>query len=221
MELITCQHEWVSHCKIKYRVDPPEGFHWENAHYPLSEKLGGMDTVLMWYPDHIVQGCLQTMEYGYPCIYTGRKKIERKILETVYPEYLGLYDQAYRVCQKYSGRRRGLAVHSRKNEEGKSIKAVELGKMMAARNHSRKDELGRSLTALKASAICHAEKNDEGKSVFAVNAARKMNSTMYQDPLHPELGTMNAGCLVQRQRARGIPHGPENRVKVYTEGQGV
>jgi hypothetical protein len=216
MELLTCQHDWVSQCKLRYRVDPPWGYHWEEAHYPLSEQLGGTDTVSLWYPDHIVQGCLQTLEYKYPCIYTGKRKVERKIIEEVYPEYLETYDRAYRVCQAYSGRRRGLAAHSKKDERGKSIKAVELGKMMAKRNHSRKDEFGRSLTALKASSICHAEKNDEGKSVFAVNAARRMNNTMYEDPMHPELGVMSAGCLVQRQKAKGLPHGPENRRKVYS-----
>jgi hypothetical protein len=210
MKLITCQHDWISQCKARYKVNPPKSYHWEDAHYPLSEKLGGTDTTPLWYPDHIIQGCLQTLEYEYPCIYSGKRKVERKIIGEVYPEYLGIYDQAYEMCQRYSGRRRGLASHSKKDENGKSIKAVKLGKLMAKRNHSRKDEFGRSLTALRASSICHAEKNEEGKSVFAVNAARRMNSQLWQSTIDNFIG--NAGNVASHNKANGWD--PNARIRI-------
>lgn len=34
------------------------------------------------------------------------------------------------------------------------------------------------------------------------------------DPVHPELGTHNAGNLVLIQKSKGLPHGPENRRRV-------
>lgn len=59
---------------------------------------------------------------------------------------------------------------------------------------------------------CHAP---EYKGV----GARKTNSTYYIDPDHPELGILQAGPLSRRQRARGLPHGPENRIRVYPADQ--
>ena len=222
MKLITCQHEWVEHCQVRYRCDPPsKEFSFQEAHYPLSERLGEVNTVYLWYPDHIVQGVLQTAELSYPCIYTGKRKSERVILEHVYPEYVELYDQAYSFCQAFSGRRRGLLAHRQKNEDGKSIKAITFGKMMAQRNHSQKDEFGRSVVAMKLNEKAHAKKTPDGKSLLAVEAAARMNSYRYEDPDHPELGRKNPGALVQMQRARGLPHGRENRVRVYQDQERV
>ena len=102
MNLITCQHEWVKHCQQRYRCDPPVGFWFEDAHYPLSRKLGGETTIPLWYPDHIVQGVLQTLEYNYPCIFT-RNTDESRILADVYPDYLDLYWQAVFICKSCAG----------------------------------------------------------------------------------------------------------------------
>jgi hypothetical protein len=102
MKLITCQHEWVEVCTSRYRCDPPVGFWFEDAHYPLSEKLGGTFTVRLWYPDHIVQGALQTIEYNYPCIFT-RNVDELKILTEVYPEYVETYKKAEFISKSYAG----------------------------------------------------------------------------------------------------------------------
>jgi hypothetical protein len=107
MNLVTCQHEWVEQCQLRYRVDPPSGYHWEEAHYPLSRQLGGCETVRLWYPDHIVQGALQTLEHGYPCMDTRKERSERAILQSVYPEYLQVYEEAYYLCKSYAGVLRG------------------------------------------------------------------------------------------------------------------
>jgi hypothetical protein len=42
----------------------------------------------------------------------------------------------------------------------------------------------------------------------------KTNAQKWCDPDHPELGITNAGALAKKQKSRGYPHGPANRVKV-------
>jgi len=41
----------------------------------------------------------------------------------------------------------------------------------------------------------------------------KIQKELYTDPDHPELGCHNAGNLVRKQKARGLPSGKDNRVK--------
>ena len=103
MELILCQHEWVSQCLKRYRCEPPTGYWFEEAHYPLSKKLGGTEIIPLWYPDHIVQGVLQTIEYSYPCIFT-RNVDELQILGSVYPEYISMYRKAEFISRSYAGK---------------------------------------------------------------------------------------------------------------------
>lgn len=54
---------------------------------------------------------------------------------------------------------------------------------------------------------CHAPEH-KGKG------AKVTNSTFWEDPDHPELGILQPGPLVRKQKARGLPHGKENRRKV-------
>jgi hypothetical protein len=42
----------------------------------------------------------------------------------------------------------------------------------------------------------------------------RLNSSLYEDPDHPEIGKHSPGTLAQMQKRKGYPHGPENRVKV-------
>lgn len=102
MEIITCQHEWVEQCQIRYRVEPPLGYHFEDAHYPEPECRNGIETVSLWYPDHIVQGALQTLNFQHPCMHGYRVQKERDILKEVYPEYLNIFEKAYAFCQKFA-----------------------------------------------------------------------------------------------------------------------
>jgi hypothetical protein len=94
--MITCQHEWIEQCQLKYRGEPlPEGEHWEDAHYPTPKCLGGTETVRIWSRDHAVHGPLQSEEFNYPCIWGD----ERILLETYYPEYLTLWEKwKYNLC---------------------------------------------------------------------------------------------------------------------------
>jgi hypothetical protein len=52
--------------------------------------------------------------------------------------------------------------------------------------------------------------NPEYQSECGAKAA----TLKFYDPSHPELGRHNAGNLVQMQRRRGYPCGPDNRVRV-------
>ena len=135
MELITCQHEWVEQCQLRYRVKPPVVYGFQDAHYPLSEKLGGTETIRLWYPDHIVQGCLQTLEFQYPCMDVRSRERARGILERVC-----LYDKAYSFIQRFAATRRGqtaaklgIGVHSEeyKNSEETKRRDIQSGKLKA------------------------------------------------------------------------------------------
>jgi hypothetical protein len=61
-----------------------------------------------------------------------------------------------------------VKLHSKKNEEGKSLKAVK----MAEASHSDRDEKGRSIRMLE----LNSEKNKEGKSVVAVKGSDASNA---------------------------------------------
>jgi hypothetical protein len=104
MQIFYTQREFVEHCLIEYRCNPPVGYHWEDAHYPLPAKDGDT-TIRLWYPHHIIQGCLQTIELQKPCIHGSKRHKERVIIEKEFPEYLPLFDQAILVLQSYAGKR--------------------------------------------------------------------------------------------------------------------
>jgi hypothetical protein len=80
----------------------------------------------------------------------------------------------------------------------------------AKKCHEKKDEKGRSLHGLM---VYNKNLANVPKEVLQ-EYARILNETKYYDPDHPELGERSAGSLARMQKARGYPHGPENRVKV-------
>jgi len=55
----------------------------------------------------------------------------------------------------------------------------------------------------------------EEKAAIGRETIKKVNSQKWIDPEHPELGEHSAGTLTQMQKRRGLPHGKENRVRVY------
>lgn len=102
--MITCQHEWIKQCQIKYRFEAlPEGEHWEDAHYPLPECLGGTETVRLWSRDHTIHGILQSIDTGYPCLHGYRCNTDRYILEKYYPEYVDLFEQELFKLRQLAG----------------------------------------------------------------------------------------------------------------------
>ena len=122
MELITCHKEWVFQCQSRYKVDPPQGYWWENAHHPFSDKQGETNTERLWYPDHAVHGALQTLNTNFPCMHGCRVHQEREILALIYPEYSDIYEEAYTFCQKFFGTKSlelKAGCHARSEEEMK------------------------------------------------------------------------------------------------------
>ena len=99
--MITCQHEWVEQCLVKYRFEPlPEGEHWEDAHYPIPECQGGTETVRLWSRDHAVHGFLQSEDLDQVCFHGYRRKTDRALIEAHYPEYLELCDRWFSEAQR-------------------------------------------------------------------------------------------------------------------------
>jgi hypothetical protein len=105
--MITCQHEWVEQCLIKYRFESlPEGEHWEDAHYPLPECMGGIETVKLWSRDHAVHGFLQSADLDQVCFHGYRRKTDRALIEANYPEYLELCDRWFSEAQRRASSKR-------------------------------------------------------------------------------------------------------------------
>ena len=216
MNVITCQHEWVLHCQARYRCEPPEGFHFENAHYPLSEKQGGSETIRLWYPDHIVQGVLQTLELRRPCIDTRKYKRELEILNEVYPQYVEIYYKAYRFCKQYQGRKLNNKIHANKTENGKSVHSSEIAKKLhsekdgdnrsvnavkgAVKAHSKKDEKGRSLLGVANAERLHSQKDENGKSIVARRSGLKSLINKEKDELGRSVNAVKAAMATNREK---------------------
>jgi len=92
--MITCQHEWVKQCQLKYRWEPlPEGEHWEDAHYPEPECRNGKETVRLWSRDHAVHGVLQSEEFDHPCLHNINTKSDTLYISKYNPEYIDLLEK--------------------------------------------------------------------------------------------------------------------------------
>ena len=159
--IVTCQHEWVELCQLRYRVDPPKGYHWEDAHYPEPECRNGIETVKLWYPDHIVHGALQTLNLQHPCMHGYRVHREREILTKEHPAYIDIYEEAYKFCQIYAGgkgcskagkiggrvtKERGVGIFDpliRSNHMQKLHKEVYVGEKRSSAQRKRAQTLGK------------------------------------------------------------------------------
>lgn len=101
-------------------------------------------------------------------------------------------------------------MHAEKDENGKSLVAIENNRKI----HAEKNSEGKSINAVKASERAHANKDSMGRSVHGVESAKRLHSVKWEDPDHPELGHQNPANLIRMQKARGLPHGKENRRRV-------
>jgi hypothetical protein len=117
--MITCQHEWVEQCLIKYRYEElPEGEHWEDAHYPTPLSLGGTQTVRLWSRDHAVHGVLQSESLDHVCIHGYRVNTDRSLIETYNSEYSALYEKWYREHKSRAGKVGGTKVSKEAKSRG-------------------------------------------------------------------------------------------------------
>jgi hypothetical protein len=110
-----------------------------------------------------------------------------------------------------AGRARAEATNAAKDSDGKCI----AGKKLAAKSHSNKDSNGKSILGLRHAERLHREKDEQGRSVNAMRAVNMLNSVLYYDPDHPELGQKSAPTLASMQKRRGYPYGPPHRKPVY------
>ncbi len=117
--MITCQHEWIEQCLIKYRFEPlPEGEHWEEAHYPVPRSRGGTNTVMLWSRDHAVHGILQSEDLDAVCLHGYRRHTDRLLIENNYSEYLPLYDKWYKEHKSRAGKIGGTKVSREAKSRG-------------------------------------------------------------------------------------------------------
>jgi len=72
---------------------------------------------------------------------------------------------------------------------------------------------GRTLTEIHKRKIGES-KVGKSRPRWIIEACTAEANKKWYDPDHPELGTTNAGNLVRMQMRRGLPYGPENRVKL-------
>jgi hypothetical protein len=168
MKILT-QKEFVDSCFVKYRREiVPKGMKFEDAHYPTPKCKQGTETVPLWSCDHSLQGLFQSEELDYPCLDGRSRAKDIKNLEKFYPEYLPLFYKWDKIRLSRAGTASSVVRHAEKNEEGKSIAAVEAG---------------------KASML---EKDEEGKSVHA----RKMCQRSYDnDPQSRVRGGQKGGAI--------------------------
>lgn len=120
---------------------------------------------------HAIASALQTLVFKENCMCAWHKKyLSPKLIELAWPYY------------RSSARERLKRIHSKKDENGKSLRALKLhekkdenGKSLHSKKiHTRKDENGKSLLGLKCSAIIHEKKDENGKSLTAVKGGRKV-----------------------------------------------
>jgi hypothetical protein len=157
------------------------------------------------------------------------------LIEAHYPEYLELCDRWFIEAQK-----RAFQAKLKKNPNCQSEAAkvsgknnVNNGNLEKARAilHSEKDDSGKSKHAVRMGLVNvesgHLEslRTPEHQSYAASRThvahpdlisrtiAKNWNQK-WMDPDHPELGITTSGALAMKQKARGLPHGKENRRRV-------
>jgi hypothetical protein len=160
-------------CRARYEeqgliVDQTNG---EFAHCPLPKEMGDKGYYLLW-EDHQHQGLLQSKDIGRCCFFVGDAK--RWLGE--HGDFSEDFSELWDTYWKYSGdlsRKNIGEVHKEKDEEGKSLLAVRMGKKV----HESKDANGKSLHTLK----LHEAKNEEGKSLVAVKAGNKTHEAKNEE----------------------------------------
>ena len=180
-------------------------YEWDDAHHPLSEKLGGITKVYLIRRDHAIHGVIQSEVLQYPCIWGW----ERPHLPE---EYLDLYDKwKKRLC--VIG---GTAGGNKSSQEGKGIHSVEYKSsdeckeknLRAGNANTPKQKEGRAKGGKKS--------KSEGKGIFAQTKEDKKNLavlTNKQKWMCTITGYItNPGLLTRYQKAKGIDK--SNRVRI-------
>jgi hypothetical protein len=107
-----------------------------------------------------------------------------------------------------------------RKRNGKKVgaQAAVNGQLAAARE--KVDPVKRRILARERALKLESEGRGLGSIPYEIRAARssivgkKVGSSKWVDPDHPELGTHNPGNLVKIQKRMGYPHGKENRTRI-------
>ena len=188
------QHEWVQTCTKKYKEqgltpgDPDDG-EWQDAHYPAPKGVG-VDTVLLLFDDHQVQGLLQSEEYGRCCFFNDhtRKFLTQKPFTPNWFELWDLYD-------KWSG------YNARMNNEKNSV-------VLNAHPNTAKGRLkgGKKTGPVNAKKLNSHPNTIEGRRIrgkrFGKQNAERTNSQKWRCLETGHVST--PGPLTNYQRARDI-----------------
>ena len=98
-----------------------------------------------------------------------------------------------------------------------TILGARMGLQAAIRNNPNHQSYAasfRETEVLSRSGKLGAQALHETHPTLASETMTKTNKQLWEDPLNPHLGRHNSGNLARIQRFKGLPSGPENRVKV-------
>jgi hypothetical protein len=101
-----------------------------------------------------------------------------------------------------AGKLAAKKVFAKKNKEGKSEHAVRRGHLGGTATHARKDENGISLHNIEINKKVHAEKTPEGKSLHSVKCAEKLHSIKDEDGK-----SIHAKLMNKKAHERKTPEG--------------
>lgn len=230
------QHTYVENCQRFYLengLEPgnPDDGKWEEAHYP-APKGKGNDVILLLREHHQVQGLLQSEEWGKTCFFLGHTKHF-----LTYGSFVDNWFELWDIYDKWVLHRLE-ELHAEKDENGKSVFAVKIGKagdhsftpeacskggkIGGTNSHKERDEQGRSVRALETlgdyqftsetAKLVHEEKLEDGRSKHAVEKCGVNLKAKYRC-LHTGFVSSASG-IARRQRKLGYESGPDFRVKV-------
>jgi hypothetical protein len=216
--MIMCQHEWVKQCQIKYRYEPlPEGEHWEDAHYPVPECLGGTETVRLWSRDHAVHGVLQSEDLNHPCVHSFRTHTDRELISAYYPEYLDLYNKWRSRLSSLSGK-----INGQRNVENGFFTPGHPNCILTFESQSAAGALGGTITYLKGVGLFDVEKKEERRKLGIGEFSPETRATRIQTALAVVEYLREKGLGIfsdearEKARERGLSY-VENKTGLFAE----
>jgi len=216
--MITCQHEWVKQCQLKYRWEQlPDGEHWEDAHYPIPLCLGGTETVRLWSRDHAVHGPLQSEEFNHPCLHGFRTNTDRELISTYYPEYLDLYNKWRSILSGLSGK-----VNGQRNVENGFFTPGHPNCILSKDSQSAAGVIGGTTSYLRGVGLFDKDKKEERKRLgigeySPENLQRQANLAL---GIALQLMEENRGIFSEEEREKARVRGKEyaeNKIGLFAE----
>ncbi len=230
--------QFVEDCHLEYAAlglepgNPVDG-EWNRAHHPSPKCAGGKMEVWLLKKHHATHGVMQSDCYDRCCLFAWEfEYLEGEMLEKA-REWKAengrrnMSKQTFEQRSEYSKKREANKTQKEKEQIGKKISKTTRTRYTPEERSERAREAVMSMTPEQrreagvkgGKANKGVPKNfSDGERRKRAEAARQrnkvMNSRVYEDPEHPELGRHNAGNLVKAQKKAGLPHGKEYRREV-------